>query len=285
MFKNLLPWTVKLQAGFVETLDIAKAAGYSGVDASLGEARKLADENSVEYVKGLLDEKGMRIGGWSLPVNWRGPDAEYFGHLARLPERAQFAADLGITRAFTVVIGGDPNRSFQENWDFHVKRLRPAAEILKDYGHSLGIEFVGPLKSRAPLKHGFIFNMDAMLGLCAAIGTGNVGLLFDTWHCYATHTALEDMAKLTKEDVVYVHVNDAPAGITVEDQVDTVRAIPCETGVIPLAEILGILKDIGYEGPVTPEPFSEKVDNMSPEDGARAMCEGLDKAWQAAGLS
>ena len=285
MFKNLLPWTIRLQASFQETLDLAKAAGYGGVDASLGDARGLADENSVEYVKGLLDDAGLKIGGWSLPVNWRGDDAEYYGHLSRLPERAEFAADLGCLRAFTVVIGGDNNRHFRENWDFHVKRLQPVAEILKDYGHSLGIEFVGPLKSRAPLKHGFIYTMDAMLGLCAAIGTGNVGLLFDAWHCYASHATLDDMRKLTKEDIVYVHVNDAPEGIEVDDQIDSVRAIPCETGVIPLAEILGILKDIGYDGPVTPEPFSEKIAKMSPEDGARAMREGLDRAWKEAGLS
>jgi len=266
-------------------LELAKATGYDGVDVSLGDARKLADEKSVEYVKGLLNETGLRIGGWMLPVNWRGDDAEYFGHLAKLPERAKFAAELGCTRAIAVVIGGDNNRSFKENWDFHLKRLRPAAEILRDNGHSLAIEFVGPLKSRISLKYGFIYTMDAMLAMCAAIGTGNVGLLLDVWHCYTSHATLEDMKKLSREDVVYVHVNDAPAGIEVNDQVDSVRAMPGETGVIPLPEILRILKDIGYDGPVTPEPFSEKVKNMSPEEGARALSEGLNKAWQAAGLS
>lgn len=285
MFKNLLPWTIGLQAPLLETLELAKSTGYGGVDASLGDARKLADEHSVSYVKGLFDDAGLKLGGWSLPVNWRGSDTEYNEHLARLPERAEFAADLGCSRVITVVIGGDNNRPFKENWDFHVDRLRPVTEILSDHGQNLAIEFIGPLKSRGPLKYGFLYSMDGLLALCAAIGTGNVGLLFDIWHCYTSHATLDDMRKLSKEDVVYVHVNDAPPGIEINDQVDTVRAIPGETGVIPLVEILGILKDIGYDGPVTPEPFSEKITNMTPEEGARAMAEGLDKAWQEAGLS
>jgi len=269
----------------LEMLELAKATGYEGFDANLGEARQLADENSVEYVKGLFDDVGIRIGGWNLPVNWRGSDAEYYEQLAKLPETAKFAADLGSHRSIAVVMGGDNNRPFKENWDFHVKRLRPAAEILGEYGHSLAIEFIGPQKSRASLKYGFLYTMDGMLALCAAIGTGNVGLLFDVWHCYTAHATLDDVRKLTKEDVVYVHVNDAPAGIDIDDQVDTTRALPGETGVIPLVEMLKILKDIGYDGPITPEPFSKKLYDMAPEEAARTVMELLDKLWQEAGLA
>ena len=285
MFKNLLPWTIGLRdTPMLEVMELAKATGYEGFDAGLGDARNLADEKSVAYVKGLFDDAGLRIGGWNLPVNWRGDEAEYYGHLARLPERAKFAADLGCTRAIVVVICGDNNRPFKENWDFHVKRLRPAAEILNDYGHSIAIEFIGPLNSRKAAKYNFIYTMDGMLGLCAAIGTGNCGLLLDIWHCYTSHATLIDMAKLSKDDVVYVHVNDAPPGIEIDDQIDNKRAMPGETGVIPLVDTLKMLKDIGYDGPVTPEPFSEKVNNMTPEEGARAMLELLDRAWKEAGL-
>ena len=285
MFKNLLPWAIGIRTLLLETLELAKATGWGGFDANLGEVRKLADEQSVEYVKGLFDDAGIKIGGWNLPVNWRGSDAEYYAHLAKLPERAKFAADLGCYRSTSAVMGGDNDRPFKENWDFHVKRLRPVVEILKDYGHCLAIEFIGPLKSRTPFKHGFIYTMDGLLALCAALGTGNVGLLLDAWHCYTSHATLDDIKKLTKEDVIYVHINDAPVGIEVDDQVDLVRALPGETGVIPLVKMLSILKDIGYDGPVTPEPFSKKLDGMAPEEAARTVSEMLDKLWQEAGLT
>ena len=60
---------------------------------------------------------------------------------------------------------------------------------------------------------------------------------------------------LTPAQVVYVHVNDAPAGVPIDEQMDGVRALPGETGVIDIAGFLKALQGIGYDGPVTPEPF------------------------------
>lgn len=285
MFKNLNLGAIGIRGTMLEGLELAKTAGYEGLDISLGEAGKLAEEKSVEHVKGLFEEAGVKPGGWSLPVNWRGDDAEYHEHLAKLPARAKLAADLGCHRCITVIMAWDNSRPFRENWDFHVKRLRLPAEILNDYGHSLAMEFIGPHTSRAPHKYGFLHTMDGMLALCAAVGTGNVGLLFDAWHAYTAHATLDDLKKLSKEDVIYVHINDAPAGIDIDDQIDNVRALPGETGVIPLPDMLRILNDIGYDGPVTPEPFSKKLDDMAPEQAARTASEMCDKVWREAGLA
>jgi len=164
------------------------------------------------------------------------------------------------------------------------KTLRKA-EILKEYGHSLGMEFIGPATSRAPHKYGFLYTMDGLLALCAAIGTGTCGLLFDAWHCYTAHATLDDIRKLSKDDIIYVHINDAPAGIEIDNQIDNARALPGETGVVPLAEMLRILKDMGYEGPVTPEPFSKKLEGVSPQEAAGIAIESVNKLWQEAGLT
>ncbi len=285
MFKNLSPGAIGIRANTQEGLELAKSTGFEGLDLNLGEANKLAQETSVQAVKDLWTNAGLSMGGWGLPVNWRGNDAEYYESLSRLPALAKFAADLGCHRCNTVVLGWADDRPFKENWDFHVKRLRPAAEILKDYGHSLGMEFIGPRTSRASHKYGFVYAMDGMLALAAGIGTGNVGLLLDTWHWYTCHATLDDIKHLSKDDVVYVHINDAPAGIDADDQIDNVRCLPAETGVIPLGEFMRILNDLGYDGPVTPEPFSQKLREMSPTDAAKLTAESLDTVWKQAGLA
>jgi|TARA_Y100000310_G_scaffold345577_1_gene466812 sugar phosphate isomerase/epimerase len=285
MFRNLNTGVIGIRATMLEALELAKSNEFDGFDPSLGDAHKLAQDKSTQHVKGLFQDAGVQLGGWNLPVNWRGTDAEYYDHLAKLPERAAFAAELGCNRCITVIMAWDNNRPFRENWDFHVKRLTPPTEILNDYGISLAMEFIGPHTSRAPHKYGFLDSIDGLMALCAAMGTGNAGLLLDTWHCYTAHASLEDIKKLSKEDVVYVHINDAPAGIETDDQVDNVRALPGETGVIPLAEILRILKEIGYDGPVTPEPFSKKLENLSPEEATRLVSEMLDQVWREAGLT
>ena len=284
MFKNLSPGAIGIQANIEEGLALAKSTGFEGLDLNINEANTLASEHSVDYVKNLWSEAGLKMGGWGLPVNYRGSDAEFDESLSTFPDLAKLAADLGCHRTTTVVSPSSSDRSFQENWDFHIKRLRPVAEVLKDYGHSLGLEFIGPATSRQSATYLFTYTMDAVLGLAAGIGTGNVGLLFDMWHWYTCRSTLDDVRKLSKADVVYVHINDAPAGIDPDDQIDSVRCIPAETGVIPLAELMQILDGIGYDGPVTVEPFSAKINAMEPQDAAKTASESLDKVWEQAGL-
>lgn len=284
MFKNLSTGAIGIRANMKEGLELARTAGFEGLDMDIGEAGQFAAEHSVQFVKELWAGSGIKMGGWGFGVNWRGSDADYYAGLAQLPARAELAAELGCYRTTTVVGPASNDMTYQENWDFSVKRLRPVAEILKEHGHSLGLEFIGPATSRKSAKHLFAYSMDAMLGLAAAVGTGNVGLLFDTWHWYTCRSTIDDVRKLSSADVVYVHINDAPAGIDADEQIDNIRCLPAETGVIPLTELMHILTDIGYEGPVTPEPFSQTVNAMEPIDAAKATSASLDKVWASAGL-
>ena len=284
MFRNLSTGAIGIHANMTEGLALAKEAGFEGLDLNIGEAAQLAEEHSVDYVKDLWKSAGIAMGGWGFGVNWRGSDADYHAGLAQLPARSQLAAELGCFRSTTVVGPVSNDMPFQENWDFSVKRLRGVAEILNDYGHSVGLEFIGPATSRRSAKHLFAYSMDAMLGLAAAIGTGNVGLLFDTWHWYTCRSTVDDVRKLSASDVVYVHINDAPAGIDPDEQIDNIRCLPAETGVIPLTELMQILNDIGYDGPVTPEPFSKKVNEMEPVGAAKATVDSLNQVWKNVGL-
>ena len=74
------------------------------------------------------------------------------------------------------------------------------------------------------------------------------------------------MRQLTNQDVVYVHINDAPADRDVLEQIDNQRCLPGESGVIPNRELLGILQEIGYDGPVTVEPFNQRLREVAERD-------------------
>lgn len=284
MFRNLSTGAIGIQANMTEGLALAKDAGFEGLDLNIGEASQIAEEHSTDHLKGIWEDAGIAMGGWGFGVSWRGSDADYYSGLAQLPARAELAAELGCLRTTTVVGPASNDMTYQENWEFSVKRLRGVAEILNDYGHSIGLEFIGPATSRKGAKHLFAYSMDAMLGLAAAIGTGNVGLLFDTWHWYTCRSTVDDVRKLSASDVVYVHINDAPDGIDPDEQIDSIRCLPAETGVIPLTELMQILNDIGYDGPVTPEPFSKIVNEMEPADAAKTTADSLNQVWKNAGL-
>src|SRR3989442_515978 len=97
------------------------------------------------------------------------------------------------------------------------------------------------------LKHPFLPSSDGMLDLIEQIGAPNVGLLVDAWHVYTSHGRNDDVARLRPEQVVVVHVNDAPAGIAIDEQDDHTRRLPVATGLIDLAGFMGALRRIGYD--------------------------------------
>jgi sugar phosphate isomerase/epimerase len=287
MYKNLSPGAIGIKSGWIEGLDLAREAGFQGADLSLGDAERLAAEQGVEAVRALYAERGLKMGGWGFPVAWRGSDQEFFESLGRLPAQAKLAAELGCFRTTTWVLSFSDELTRREHFDRVCRRFRLSGEILRDHGHRLGLEFIGPRTLRAGHRHGFIYSMDGMLALCCAIGLDNVGLLFDVWHWYTAQSTLDDVRHLTAEDVVYVHMNDAPAGVDVLDQVDNVRCLPAETGVIPNGKLLRILHEIGYDGPVTVEPFNQRLREIAagdPLEAARITRRSLDQVFGEAGL-
>jgi sugar phosphate isomerase/epimerase len=78
---------------------------------------------------------------------------------------------------------------------------------------------------------------------------------------------------------VSCHLNDAPAGIPVDQQRDGTRALPCATGVIDLKTFLGALVNIGYDGPVLAEPFDKKLNALDNEAAVAATAAAMKKAF------
>ncbi|NQT51672.1 sugar phosphate isomerase/epimerase, partial [bacterium] len=128
-------------------------------------------------------------------------------------------------------------------------------------------------------------NMPGMLALADAIGTGNVGLLLDCWHWYTSEGTTADILALRPEQVVYVHVSDAPAGVPLDEHIDNQRAMPGATGVIDIAAFLGSLAKIGFDGPVTAEPFSQELNAMENDAAAAAVSASLDAILAQAGVA
>ena len=238
----------------------------------------------MEAARDKFASSGIRPAGWGLSVDWRGSEQNWQSGLNDLPRLAEAASAVGGTRVSTWIMPCSGERELEENVRFHVARFQPIAKILGDHGVSLGLEFIGPKTLRDTQKYPFIHTMGEMLALGREIGP-NVGLLLDAFHWYTSHGTLDDLKALKPAQVVYVHVNDAPAGIAADEQQDGTRALPGETGVIDIAGFLSALQGIGYDGPVTPEPFKKELAAL-PSDEARLKTVGaaMDVIWQRAGL-
>ena len=269
-----------------EAIALARDAGFAGLAFDSRAAARAVDEHGLAAVQDQFTRAGVKPALWSLPIAWRDDD-QWEADLRELPRLAATARGLGATRTATHMPSGSDQRPFRENFDWHVARLRPIAEVLRDEGCRFGIEFIGPRTFRAAFRHEFIHTLDGVMELVAAIGTSNVGVLLDSWHLYTSGGTLADLERLTNDDVVVVHVNDAPTGIARDEQIDTVRTLPMETGVIDLVGFMRALREMGYDGPVMPEPFSQRINDLAatdPDSAAREAARSMDALWGAAGF-
>ena len=278
MFPNLSPGAIGIRTDLAGTLALAKAHGWPGCDLPVVEATQLAAERSADDGAALFSQAGVRPGGWGLPLNWREPYDQ--AALDALSQQAALAAKLGCTRVYTWLTPGSNERPFRENFAFHVAQLLPVAQVLAEHGCRLGLEFIGPRTLRESLRYGFIYSPEGMLGLAEAIGA-NVGLLMDCYHLYTAVGSLADIRSLRAEDIVYVHVNDAPEDVAVEAQLDLVRRLPGATGVIDIAGFLQVLREIGYDGPVTPEPFEKSLSGLPSDEACGIARASMRQIWQA----
>ena len=275
MYKAVSPGNIGHGGRFLDNAEVTAKAGYEGYLFDITGDSK----SSVSEIKEMLAKTGLKAGGFGLPLEYRKDENTFNEGLSKLEGYAKFAADIGANRCITWILSFSEEFPWKENFELHRTRLRKCCEIFKDYGILFGMEFLGPPSIRKGRKYEFIHNLDQMLELCDAIGTGNAGLLLDIFHWDLAGQTRADFSKITNEMVALVHIMDAPAGVAVEDQQDGVRGLPGSTGVLRIAEFFDGLKSIGYDGPVAPEPFDKSLGEIPYTEALDVVMAAINKVW------
>jgi sugar phosphate isomerase/epimerase len=267
-----------IKASPTDAIDYAARYGFDVVDA---DGRYLGDLLQTELNR-ILDGMREKKIGWAMagfPTEFRKDDAAFSESLKTLPAYAAGLERAGVRRVTTWISPNSADLTYLENLRTHARRLREAASILIDHGIRFGLEYVGPKTSWSTKRFPFVHTMAEMKELMAEINRPNVGFVLDSWHWYTAGESKKDLLTLRPEQVVSVDLNDAPAGIPVDQQMDGKRELPAATGVIDVASFLGALKAIGYDGPVRAEPFNDAVRKMAPEQALVATKAAIDKAF------
>jgi sugar phosphate isomerase/epimerase len=279
MFTTLSAEDLALEVTFPEAAELAAFAGFDAVDLPMQEL--LDGDWSAARVREELDRVGVRAGGWWLPIEYREDRDEYVQALASVPRMGELAAAVGARWCNTWMWPFSDRFTYAENYQLHRERLAEIAHILDGYGCVFGLEFVGPKTLREGHDHEFISNLDATLGLIDDIGAPNVGVLLDCWQWYASHGTADDLAKLKPGQVTYVHLNDAPTGREIDEQIDDQRMLPGATGVIDVETFLAALATLEFHGPVAVEPYNADLNAFAPRERVRAAYESLNSVLSA----
>ena len=266
--------TVKSQK---ELNELAAKHGFESVEPR-GEELAGMSAAQLEEILGDLKTRNLKWAAAGLPVDFRKDDATFRNGLANLPAVAAGLQRAGATRMGTWLPNTSDQLTYRANFGLHADRLREVTKILKDHDIRLGLEYVGTQSLLVKGRYPFLHTLAETRELIAAIGTGNVGLVLDTWHWWTANDTEADLLSLTAQDVVSVDLNDAPKGVPKELQKDNERELPAATGVIDVATFLTALAKLGYDGPVRPEPFNKVLNALENDPACAATSAALHQA-------
>ncbi len=266
--------SIGVRASQAELIDLADRFGFESVTAR---PEEIAAAKPGAFAE-LLGERGLQWGTAGLPVEFRAGDKRFEEDLERLPVLVEALKSEGVRRVSTWLRPSHPELTYLQNFDRHANRLRRVAQVLAEHDLRLELEYVGTQDLLVRARYPFVHTLAETQEFIARIGTGNVGVALDSWHWWTAGDSVEAIRELTNEEVVLVDLNDAPAGVAREDQLDNRRQLPASTGVIPIKEFLQALSVIDYDGPVRAEPFNQTLNDLDNEAACRATVQSLQKA-------
>ncbi|QDT07865.1 Inosose isomerase [Rubripirellula lacrimiformis] len=277
-------FTMSLRGGSIgvntdqpEAIRLAARHGFEAVTPDPHALANASVDQRAEWID-QMKESGLVWGAAGLPVEFRRDEATFREQLNSLPDLAAAMQDAGVTRVGTYLMPCHDDLTYTQNMRQHAERLRQCVQVLGDHGQRFGMEYVGPKTLWTSKRYPFIHSMAETKDLIAQIDQPGVGFILDSWHWYTAGETVADITSLSNADVVACDLNDAPAGLAVDQQIDNQRMLPMATGVIDLKSFLQSLVAIGYDGPIRAEPFNRKLAAM--ENGP--ACAATAKAMTAA---
>ena len=270
--------SIGVKADQRQALEYAHRFGYESIDADSAFLASLDESALKDFLDGMRSKK-VGWGTSGVPTEFRKDDAAFRASITQLPPRAKALQNAGVTRVTTWISPGSNDLTYLENFRQHAARLREIASVLGDHGARLGLEYVGPKTSWTRSRYPFVKSMREMKELIAEIGRPNVGFVLDSWHWYTAGESAADLKTLTAKDVVSIDLNDAPAGLALDQQKDNERELPLATGVIDLAAFLNTLNSIGCDAPARCEPFNAPLRAMPPEQALQTTIDAMKKSF------
>jgi len=282
MFKNLNPLAIGVSGHQSEIIELALTYGFAGMDLNMVEFASRARLKGMPYAKRLIESAKIRIGTFPLPFDWETDDEVFQTDLKQLPELADCAAELGCTRCTATLAPAGDARPYHENFEFHRHRFHDICAALKPAGIHMAIGFQAAESLRQNRAFQFIHDLDALTLLLNMAAEPNLGLLLDIWDVVACGGSVDTVRKLPLQQIVAVQVADMPANVPLPELDEkTSRLLPGgENGRIDVAGFLAVLREMGYDGPVTAKPSRNAFQSRRRDVVIKQTSEALDKVMR-----
>jgi len=267
---------IGFEGSFRQSVELANQYAFEGVDPDPEYFAALSDADLKKVLEDLK-ARNLKLGAAGLPVEFREDEAAFNEGLRKLPAAAKVLQRAGVSRVSTWIMPCSDDLTYLQNFRQHACRLRACAQVLKDHGLRLGLEYVGPRTLWRSKRHPFLHTLSEMKELLVAMGMDNLGVQLDSFHWFNAEESEDDLRTLRSQDAITVDLNDAPQ-VPLDQQIDGKRELPAATGVIPVKKFLAALLEIGYDGPIQAEPFNAALRALPLEQACAATAAAMRKA-------
>ncbi|MBQ4177128.1 MAG: sugar phosphate isomerase/epimerase [Lachnospiraceae bacterium] len=271
---------------FETLLDAAYRAGFKGIEVP---AHAFGSVEKAKEAGKRLEDMGMRWGLMMCPCDmFKVDDAQFDTALeqwARWLERSRAA---GCSRAYNHYWPGSDTRTYEENFEWHHRRLARIWHIMEENGFSYGLEFMGAKTVCDSFRYPFARTISGTMALADSV-SHRIGFVFDMIHWYTSGMREDDLQLYLNnmDRVVNLHLDDAYPGRGPDEQIDRERAMPNEFGITDSVRIVRLFHERGYDGPVMVEPMAPtttRFETMGPLEVAKESAACLNKVLKEAGV-
>jgi len=258
---SLSPGAIGLKCTANELLDYAIKFKFSAISPPLRELIQFKESDKKAYLEKMKKNEIVFDSG-GLPIDFRTTESKFKEGFDFLVENINSIVSLNVSSLVTWIMPTHKTLTYMRNFEQHRTRLNKVATVLEDSGLKLGLEYVGPKTLMARDKYPFLHSINGLKELIKSIEKKNVGYLLDSYHTYCAEDKNEDLDFLKAEDIISVQLNDGVLGRTTATQMDLERELPGDTGIIDLENFLNLIRNKGYNGAVSVEPFNKELNKM-----------------------
>ena len=286
MFKNLSPDAIGIFGRQGEMLEIALTHRFKGLEIDITEVTKRAKAASVAQACKYLASARVKIGGFELPVRWQADEAQFKSDLAQIGTLVEVCKTIGADRCFTTIRPTSDERPMHDNFKFHVDRIQKVADAIAPADLKLGVSILPAQADRTDGGFEFIHQIDPLVLLINTVQKANVGLLLDTWTWTVGGGDIEKLRALRGDQIVSVRLADLSADADLANIQPQQKILPAaEGGTIDNVAILGVLEELGFDGPVAVAQHSSHMKGQAREPIVAKASGLLDSLFSAAGIA
>jgi len=231
---------------FKDRVEAVARAGFRGMGIWHSDLDRVREKYSLREMKQILDDNGIRhvelefLGDWFL-------DGERKKQSDIRKQKLFEAAE--VLRAYHVKVG-----------DFYQEKCTPERLVesfaalcreAADHGTKIGFEL---------MPFAMIRTLDESLAMVRGAGQPNGGIAFDMWHIAKLGIPYEELARVPRQHVISVELNDGTFQCPWSLHEDTINHRRfCGEGEFDVRGFIGAMQKTGYQGPWGIEVLSEEL--------------------------